>query len=104
MEELYRSDESKSNSIRTLIGKYEANFSTRKQVGMQECSQLGSKAEIDKVGVDFFIPLSVSQVPERCKSCWIKVGCARESLRPITPFLSSFVRIPNDSRNESQKR
>ena len=62
------------------------------------------QAEIHKVGVDFFIPLSVSQVPERCKSCWIKVGCARESLRPITPFLSSFVRIPNDSRNESQKR
>ena len=33
------------------------------------------QAEIHKVGVDFFIPLSVSQVPERCKSCWIKVGC-----------------------------
>jgi len=52
------------------------------------------QAEIHKVGVDFFIPLSVSQVPERCKSCWIKVGC---SLCPRKPSshnaLSLFFRL-----------
>ena len=47
------------------------------------------QAEIHKVGVDFFIPLSVSQVPERCKSCWIKVGCAYRR-KPLSHNALSF--------------